>query len=294
MRWAGEASAFGVIERECFAVVEDGQVVVGVASQPDHIAHRQQGAAAGERFAGAGFQLFECGGDDDAGGQPVVLAEFTGGQQGAGGGEQGVVVALSGAAGVALDGGLRRGAADARGLIFRVAHAWCGEFGEDGVEGGACFGGEVAADRGHAVEILVADGEAAPAGPVDVGEVAVGVEAVGEGVSQPAQFVGAVLTGQSGQLGFGFLAGLDIDEIGQSVHEAADDRDVAGADLAVALGLCGGRQQRCQGFTVEGGAFAEIGGFVDAPRGFGAGDPQPVGQRRGQFPAQLGWHRPVG
>ncbi len=72
-----------------------------------------------------------------------------------------------------------------------------------------------------------------------VGEVAVGVEAVGEFVGQPGQLVGAVLAGQAGQLGLGVRAGLGVDDIGQPVPEAADHRDVAGADLAVALG-CGG------------------------------------------------------
>jgi len=124
------------------------------------------------------------------------------------------VVALSGVAGVVLDGGLRGGAADARLGIGGVAHPRCGEFGEDGVEGGARFGGEIAGYRRHAVDVLAADGDAAPAGPVVLGEVAVGVEAVSEGVGQPGQFVGAVLAGQSRQVGFGFLAGLDVDEIG--------------------------------------------------------------------------------
>lgn len=39
LRWRGQA--FGVVERECFAVVEDGQVVMGVRREPDHVAHRQ-------------------------------------------------------------------------------------------------------------------------------------------------------------------------------------------------------------------------------------------------------------
>ena len=113
-----------------------------------------------------------------------MLTEVAGGQQCAGGGEQGVVVALPEAAGVALDGGLWRGAADAGCVVGGVAHAGCGEFGEDGVDGGAGFGGEVAADRAHAVEVLLADGQAAAFGAVDVGEVAVGVDAVGEFVGQ--------------------------------------------------------------------------------------------------------------
>ncbi len=70
---------------------------------------------------------------------------------------------------------------------------------------------------------------------VDVGEVAVGVEAVGELVGQLGQLIRAVLTGQTGQLRLGFGAGFEIDEIGQPMPEAADHRDVAGAELAVAL-----------------------------------------------------------
>src|SRR5277367_4140882 len=77
-----------------------------------------------------------------------------------------------------------------------------------------------------------------------------------KGVGQPGQFVGAMLAGQSGQMGFGFLAGLGIDEIGQPVKEAADHRDMAGTDDPVSLRLGGGGQQRRQGFAVQSGAFA--------------------------------------
>jgi hypothetical protein len=173
-----------VIERECSAVVEDSEVVVSVGGQPDHVAHRQQGAAAGECFAGAGFEFLQCGGDDDAGGQPVVLTELTAGQQRACQRQKCVVVALGGAAGIALNGSLRRCAADARLVICGVTHAWCGKLGEDGVDGGPRLGSEVAADRAHAVDVLAADGDAAAFGPVDVAEVAVGVQAVGQLVGQ--------------------------------------------------------------------------------------------------------------
>jgi hypothetical protein len=44
-----------VVKPDCPALVEDREVVVSVASQPDNVFHRQQRAAAGERFAGAGF-----------------------------------------------------------------------------------------------------------------------------------------------------------------------------------------------------------------------------------------------
>ena len=178
---------------------------------------------------------------------------------------------MAAAAGVPLTQGV---------VVGGVAHAWCGEFGEDGVEGGACFGGEVAADRGHAVDVLAADGEAAAAGAVVLGEVAVGVEAVGEFVGQLGQLIRAMLAGQAGQLGFGFGSGFDIDKIRQPMPEAADHRDMAGTQLPVALRLGGRGQHRLQRFTVQRPPLAQIGGLVDAPRGFGAADPQPVSQRR--------------
>ncbi len=135
------------------------------------------------------------------------------------------------AAGVGLDGGLGRGAAEARFVVVGVAHPGCGQLGEHRVQGGAGFGVEPAADRGHAVDVLSSDGQAAAFGPVDVGEVAVGVEAVGEFVSQFGQLIGAVLTGQPGQLRFGVGAGLDVDEIREPVKEAADHRDMPGPEL---------------------------------------------------------------
>ena len=211
---------------------------MGVGAQPDHIRHRQQGAAAGQRRAGAGFSsscsvvvtMMEAG-------SPLCWPRSPEASSARAGGEQGVVVALPEAAGVALDGGLRRGAADARLVVVGVAHAGCGQFREDGVDGRPRLGCQIAADRAHAVDVLLADGEAAAFGAVDVGEVAVGVEAVGELVGQLGQLVGAVLAGQAGQLRLGFVPGLDVDEVRQPVQEAADHRDMAGAEVAVALRL---------------------------------------------------------
>lgn len=71
--------------------------------------------------------------------------------------------ALSSAAGVALDRLLGRGAADARRRVVGVAHARGGQFREDGVEGGAGFWGQIPGDRGHAVDVLFADGDATAA-----------------------------------------------------------------------------------------------------------------------------------
>src|ERR1700759_2663931 len=63
---------------------------------------------------------------------------------------------------------------------------------------------------------------------------------------------------------------------------------MTGTEFAVALRFGGCGQRRRQGFAVQSPALAEVGGLMDAPRGFGATDPQPVGQRRWQLAAQLG------
>jgi len=110
--------------------------------------------------------------------------------------------------------------------------------------GGARLGGQVAGDGAHAVGVLAADGDAAPTRPVVLAEITVGVQAVGEFIGQLAEFVGAMLAGQAGQMCFGFLAGLDIDEIRQPAEEAADHRHMPEPDDPVTLRLCGGGQHR--------------------------------------------------
>ena len=135
---------------------------------------------------------------------------------------------------------------------------------------------------------MVADGEAAPAGAVVVGEIAVGIEAIGEFVGELAQLVGAMLAAQPSQLGFGLLAGFDVNGVGQPVTKAPDHRQVTGADFPVALRLCGGRQPGRQRLTGDRLAFAQIGGLTNTARRFSAGDSQPVRQCTGQLAAQLG------
>ena len=150
-------------------------------------------------------------------------------------------------------------------VVGGVAHARRGECGEHGVQGGPCLRRQIPADRGHAVDVLAADGEAAPPSAVVLGEVAVGVQAVGELVGQLGQLIGAMLTGQPGQLGFGCGAGLDIDEIRQPMPKAADHRDMAGTQLPVALRFGRRGQHRLQRFTVERPPLAQVGGFVNTP-----------------------------
>ncbi|BBZ44214.1 hypothetical protein MPRM_14950 [Mycobacterium parmense] len=63
----GGGQAFGVVQRQGFAPVEDRQVVMGMAGQADHVGHWQPRAAAGEAAPGGGFEFGQGGGDDDAG-----------------------------------------------------------------------------------------------------------------------------------------------------------------------------------------------------------------------------------
>jgi hypothetical protein len=65
-----------------------------------------------------------------------------------------------------------------------VARFGCGQLGEDGVEGGAGFRRQMAGDRAHPIDVLSADGDAPPPCAIMFGEIAVGVQAVGEFVGK--------------------------------------------------------------------------------------------------------------
>ena len=70
--------------------------------------------------------------------------------------------------------------ADTRFVVGGIAHARSGQLGQHRVERRAGFRSQVPADRAHAVDVLLTDGDAAAFGTVDVAEVAVGVQAVGQ------------------------------------------------------------------------------------------------------------------
>ena len=93
----------------------------------------------------------------------------------------------------------------------------------------------------------------------------------------------------SGQVFFGFLAGLEIHPAGQPVQKPADDLHVGGPDAPGSLGFSGRGQQRRQAFAGQGPPPAEIGRLGHPPVGFAAGDVQPIRQRPGQPAAQLGF-----
>jgi hypothetical protein len=65
----GGGDAAGPTEVQCAAgvVVEDGQVVVGVAGHLDDGGHGQQAAGGGEGLSAAGFEFLQGGRDDDRG-----------------------------------------------------------------------------------------------------------------------------------------------------------------------------------------------------------------------------------
>src|ERR1039457_4658507 len=74
----------------------------------------------------------------------------------------------------------RRRARNAWDVILEVAHPRSGQFSKNRVEGGSRLGCQIPRDRAHPVETLLADDNSAPTSPVRIGEVPVGVEAIGE------------------------------------------------------------------------------------------------------------------
>ena len=85
-------------------------------------------------------------------------------------------------------------------------------------------------------------GEAALAGAVGVGELAVGVDQHGGAVGGFFQLVGAQLGGLFGQEVLGVLDDGDRGVLGQVVHEGLDHPQVLGVEQAVSPCLGGGRQ----------------------------------------------------
>ena len=83
------------------------------------------------------------------------------------------------------------------------------------------------------------------------------------------------------------FAGAGIDPARQLVVELPDHCDLPGPQGAVVLGGGGGRQQRRQRFAGQSVAGSQVGGLVDAPGGFGAADQCRLGDRVGEFAAEL-------
>lgn len=97
-----------------------------------------------------------------------------------------------------------------------------------------------------------------------------------------------MLAGPARQVGLGGVPGGNVHPAWQLVEEAANDRDVRGADAPVPLGGGGGRIPWRQRLAGQGAPDAEISGVVDAAGSLSAGDEQSVGQHVGEFAADLG------
>ena len=213
---AGGASGASVVELDLPGIVEQREVGVGAGGgHPDERGDGQLGAAAGVGQPGGGGEFGQGGGGHDGDGKPVVLAQGPGRQHRPAHGLQCVVGALGGAAGVGVDLVLRRGAVEARGLVVGVAVTGCGEFGEQGIEGGAQFGSDPAGEPGHAVQALSPEGQAAAAGVLAfVVEGAVGVEVPEQLAGELAQPFRGQPAGEPAELGFGSRPGARV-EIGR-------------------------------------------------------------------------------
>ena len=122
-----------------------------------------------------------------------MLAQFSAGQQRTQRRIEGGVVALGGAAGVAIDRVLRRRAVHTRGVIVGVAHARGGHFGEHGFQGGAQLGGQPAMQLRHAVGLLLTERESASPGPVFVGVSPVRIQVIGDSISERAELLRSAL-----------------------------------------------------------------------------------------------------
>ena len=194
---------------------------------------------------------------------------------------QPVMVALGVAAGIAANWVLARRAVDDGGLVLGVAHARGGQLGPDGLQSGPQLGGNPATKPRHPVDVLPGHGQRAPARPVLIRELAVGVEAVGQPVSQPGQLIRPKPGRQPGQVGFGLLAGLDVDKTRQPMQKPPDHLHVRTPDASHPLGLRRRGQQRRQLLTGQHPPLAQIGCLGHSPRGLAAGDMQPVGQHPG-------------
>ena len=197
------------------------------------------------------------------------------------------MIALAHRAGVALHRLVSRRAVDHGGVLVGVGHAGRGELGQHCLNAGAGLGSQPTRQPRHAVDVLVAQHQPAATGTVLVGVAAVGVEAGAQPLGQFDQVIRAMFGGQLGQMGFGLLAGVDIDALRQVRKESPDHFDMAGADLAVALGRGGRGQLGRQRLSGDRAARTQIRGLGHPPAGFARGDAQPVSQRLGQSAAQF-------
>jgi hypothetical protein len=210
------------------------------------------------------------------------LAEVAAGEHGAAEGLEGVVVALGDGAVVVEDLGFGGGAADARVLVGGVAHAGGSQFGEEGFEGGAQFGGDGGADRAHPVGALTAHPKTAASLAVPVGEISIGVEHGDQVVGEFLEGLRAELPAHLRQIPLGALTRRGVHRGRDFRVGLAGDIDMLGPDPPGGLSRGQIRQHRFQRRTGHAHPRAQVRGLLDALPGRPQADPQPLGEHPGQ------------
>ncbi|MDT5094202.1 MAG: hypothetical protein QOH60_3565 [Mycobacterium sp.] len=167
-------------------------------------------------------------------------------------------------------------------FVGGIAHPRGGPCREHRIDPGAHLGGEVSRDAARPVGALRPDRHPAPMSPIDVREVAVGVEHQHHVLGEPRELVGPGPGGDRRELPLGFCAGGFVDPVRQPTQASADDAHLLRTDLPGGLPGRGGLQPRRQRLTGQRLPRPQISGLLDQTPRFGAADPQQVGQHIAQ------------
>ena len=198
----GQPPAAAQVERSRGVVVEHGEVVDALAGQPDQVAHGQAARATGSRRRRHGhgriarrarrlLQLGQRRRHHNGHRRPAVLPEPAGGDRRLEREFDRVMAALLGASRISLLGvGLMPARAHRRG---------------DRLEIRAGLGVQPAGEPAHAVGPLPTQHQPAPPGAILVGEVAVGIEAVGDGLPDHGDELRILFPGMANQCPFGLV-----------------------------------------------------------------------------------------
>ena len=251
IRCAGEAMrlARNRSRADPVRLVEHGQVVVGVAGQPDHLGDGQDGAPTGDPDPGAALQVLQRGADDDRHRQPVELAEFSAHQGDAPDRDQRVVLALGQAAVIVVDLGLD-GVPEVQGSGSAGLHMPGAAYLAKSTSNPARASGVSSPLRALLPpRLLRADGDPALAGAFGVvGCGAVLVEQEQGQLGEVAEFLGSDADRGAHQVGLELLPGACVDEAGQFGDGLADHLDVLGGDLPAGRRGRGRGEHGFQGF----------------------------------------------
>lgn len=290
LRRRGDAPTAKQIERGPGGPVEDGEIVRRPRCHAHDVADRYHRAPTGDADAGATLQILQRGADDDAGRQPVVLAQLTAFQHTAPDRDECIVPSLRHTAVVTVDLGLGRRSRDAGALIVGIAHPGRPELREDRLVDGPRLGGQGGLELGHAIGPLRRLGHAAAPrafGVVGCGAVLIQEEQPSVGVV--LELLGADAHRSPDQIGLELTAGGDVDRRRDAFDRLAQHSHVLAVDHSVGLGDGRTFQEWLQRFAVQRLAGPQLGGVLEPAAGLGGRDPPP--DRQHVTPG-LGAHRP--